>query len=75
MTEQTPKSIEQEALDVLILERQWVEFEGDEVDEEGMRYAFIEAASALAQRVSGYSYVHNPQTGESALVGASGLSV
>lgn len=55
-------TLEEEALEVLRLEREWMDFDGDSEDDEEFRYAFIEAASALAQRVAGVTIEFNPQT-------------
>jgi len=54
-------TIEEDALEVLRLERVWVDNEDDDVDE-GLRYDFIEAASDLAQRVAGVRYEYNRDT-------------
>ncbi|ABE67400.1 hypothetical protein PBI_CHE12_81 [Mycobacterium phage Che12] len=61
-------TLEEEALEVLRLERKWMDFEGDDEDDESLRYDFIEAASQLAQRVAGVKYEYDQSAGEVLLV-------
>ncbi|ATW60209.1 hypothetical protein SEA_PH8S_81 [Mycobacterium phage Ph8s] len=61
-------TLEEEALEVLRREREWMDFEGDDEEDESLRYAFIEAASELAQKVAGVKYEYDQSTGEVLLV-------
>ncbi|AGT14329.1 hypothetical protein ADZZY_81 [Mycobacterium phage Adzzy] len=61
-------TLEEEALEVLRREREWMDFEGDDEEDESLRYAFIEAASELAQKVAGVKYEYDQSAGKVLLV-------
>ncbi|AOT24999.1 hypothetical protein PBI_KALPINE_80 [Mycobacterium phage Kalpine] len=45
-------TLKEQAEEVLRLERVWMDWDGDDDTDEDLRYAFIEAAHELAERIS-----------------------
>lgn len=64
----TTLTLEEEAMAVLQKERLWMEYEGDSDDDDELRYAFIEAASNLVQRITGHTLRYDDETGSFLIV-------